>query len=342
MVVLLGGSAWAQSQGSRPIEFSEPRDKSGQATNDQKFGNDRRRLKDLEDRLSKTFNFFESSDSLGGAPAPRLPRRAPVPAKRSQNSGIFDTEEQREDTDPLARLRQLLESEGLLESSLDSEDSATSPEAEPDLLEALKSDDWLSRGMLDETFWGTPLETEDKPNEDSPWETAKDSQNEVFKPNNFNDLRPRLEGFLDQSSANQSAFATRSSGFSSFTGGNAFELGRPSRTVTDTRRDEYRNLLGMGISKSPNQTATSINTGTVSSGYTPPTASSMGVRRESQQSMYPVRGGYDRTSLYPTAPTAPKRPSVFDPIEVEVPAKNVSPSANLLANPFYEQPQRQF
>ena len=121
MMLPCGRSA-GQQQGSRPIEFSDPKDPSALATNDHEFGSERRRLTDLEDRLSKVFRFFDAEDSMSGAPALRMPRRAPtvVRQQRAKPSGLFEDEERWTSTESLAKLRDLFEANAEADSETDS------------------------------------------------------------------------------------------------------------------------------------------------------------------------------------------------------------------------------
>jgi hypothetical protein len=345
LFLLSSVSGNAQREASRPIEFSEPRNKGGQSTNDQQFSGGKRRLIDLEERLSKTFNFFDPGDSMGGAPAPQLPRRSRVPAKRSKSAGIFDTEDTRDDSDPLARLRELLESDGSAAQSIDSDMNDRQEPSEPNLLESLKNDNWLVNSITDDAFWGLPLEAEEKRDGATPWQTPQESGMDSFKTAQEVDYRSQMQGFLGRNPANRSSFETIKQGSPSFRENDPYELGQPMRTAMDARRDNYRALLGLEAISSTRESARVITAPPQSSRYGNLGVAPQGMRSGTPQSLQPVGpigSVSDRTYLQPTAPTAPQKPSVFDPIDINATPGAVSPAASVIANPFYEQPRRQF
>lgn len=338
-----GGLSLGQRPDSRPIEFSEPRDEGGQATNDQGFGSERRRLTDLEDRLSKTFNFFDSADSFSGAPAPRMPRRVSAPVSRRKSPGLFESGKERDASDPLSRLRELLESDGPMDVLLDTGEGDAGDKTEPDLLDSLKNDDWLVRGTLDDTFWGIPLEAEKKANEAATEQPFQDQNRLSFEPGPEDQFRSQLDSYLGRKKPQPSPFATGESGPALFVSGDEFEFGQASRKASDARREEYRALLGFGVNPQVNPSAEAVVSSSPGPGaYTPPPARAFNTREyPSARSLHPVLAA-DRTSLYPTAPMAPQRPSVFDPIEVDASVAPASAGAGLRGSPFYEPPRRQF
>ena len=334
----------AQSRGARPIEFSEPRDKRGQATNDQQFGAERRRLTDLEDRLSKTFNFFDFEDSMSGAPAPRMPRRVPVVPKQAKPSGLLTDGEDWAVSPGMSTLDDMENEENRADHPFDPDTRDDYRPKEADLLNSLKSEDWLVNATMSEGFWEMPLVARQDPTERPPWESSLQQDISSFDSRKTEDLRPRLEGLLGRNEHMESPFGNRDGGNRSFSGENAYELGRASQARVDTRRDEYRALLGMEVKPETSQSLAITTPGSSGRRYDSFEASSQVFANpdsRSQRSLYPVRSA-DRSSLYPTAPTAPQRPSLLDPIEVERASNSAPPPASAVSNPFYEPPRRQF
>jgi len=334
----------AQRQGSRPIEFSQPRDKGTQHTNSQEFGAERRRLTDLEDRLSKTFNFFDVEDSMSGAPAPRPVRRARVVSTRPKPKSLFEEDDHLSSSDPLARLRDLMESEGSVADELDPSSPMDPSDDGLNLLESLKADDWLVKGTMSESFWEMPLVSNPGSDEFSPNE---DEPSSYSPPQNWgadNGVNPQLEDLMGRDRSRISPFGNRQAGGHPFSGGDGFGLGQPPHSTIDGRRSEYRAFSGLADQTDPRQAivpTTSWNSSPLPDQHAPTSVTRGNVQAKSRPSLYPMRQA-NHDSLYPTAPTAPQRPSVFDPIEVEQPVSSASAPASVLSDPFYRAPQRQF
>jgi len=348
MGLLLYGWVWhahAQDRGSRPIEFSEPRTGADAPTNDQNFGSERRRLTDLEDRLSKTFSFFEFEDSMSGAPAPRAPRRAPVAAKPSKRSGFLVDEKDWAFSDPLSSLKDADQEEAYGDHLLPGENGdSRSAQREANLLNSLRGDDWLVNGAERETFWEmSPASSGRDPNEAGLLNGHNEQADQTFDAASDEDLWPRLERLLGAKDSTISVPETRDSERRSFVDAEPGAWDPFLRQRRETRTEQYRALVGFGVNDPLNGSmvngAPELSGNDVSRyGPTPLTMEGFGGGR-SRQSLQPVMSA-GRSSLTPTAPAAPSRTTVFDSLEVEPPLS--SAPASTVSKPFYQRPQRQF
>lgn len=343
LVILSTGRGLAQREGSRPIEFSEPRDQSARGENAQGFGAEQRRLTDLEDRLSKAFSFFDTDDSMSGVPVQTLPRRAPVTVKRSKPSGLFDDPDQESSTDALNRLMDSLNSSNPSDSPFGAANKKDPGSGKVNLLNSLNTDDWLVKGMMRDSYFGIPVAAKDNSVDASKLNTLQPWERGSIGVYSHADRTPRIESF---SGADRffSSPSGRSPDDRFVAGGTAYELGQPVRTSEDVHIEEYRALLG--LAPKPGMSQPSTVAGVVSPGSFPEPRTRFfsgfeDLRTVSPRTLRPVRSP-ERSSLYPTAPTAPKRPSAFDPIGNQVPVTSSPSSGTLLGSPFYEPLRRQF
>jgi len=344
---VIAGAGHAQGGDSRPIEFSEPRGADASATNDQRVGAERRRLTDLEDRLSKTFNFFESGDSFGGASAPQpVPqRRAPVATKqRPRSAGFFGEEGDWVFSDPLQKFKVLLEEDEEskeVDGGFGGENDGPGP---VDLLESLKTDDWLVKGTLGENFW--EMQVPGSGGGDAPLAVAiskSDGHNQFSAPTSAEDLRPRLEGVFGMTPHRPGSSSGLEHAREAFADGAAYELGQLSRPADQMRREQYRALLGLSTE--------AVKDPLAAPGYDPSPGGfnpsnpfrSNPFARDSIQVASPS-GLSSVDSMYPQAPSMPVAPAVpgfsepagLDPVF----EGSTHTRPGVLADPFYRMPQR--
>lgn len=149
----------------RPIEFGESTEANAeqqQVTNEQAFGAGGRRLRELEDDLARSLDFFSPQDSLGGVQIPsRLPR-ANVPRVRKPASDLFNTEESLRYSDPMEELRRRLDD---IDEDRDARDASRdadrgSDSSSGDLFDELRAEDWLVKGAAGEAFWDIAVNAE--------------------------------------------------------------------------------------------------------------------------------------------------------------------------------------
>ncbi|MCU0771945.1 MAG: hypothetical protein MUE94_09305 [Verrucomicrobia bacterium] len=345
-----GFPAQGQSDGSRPIEFSEPRDPRSQTNSVRSVGAERRRLTELEDRLSKAFHFLDFDDSMSGVPAPNPVRRAPVQPKPAKPAGLLTDEENwglsKKSLEPEGPDRKRSRSE-LPSESVPMEDARSSQD---DLLDSLRREDWLVNEMTSETFWEMPLTARPEAMGRNP-PTGPDARE---KPK-FDSSPPTATGsrpgwWTSRDSPRDAFVEPRDLGGASKDRGEVYELGRPARRESGASVDAYRTLLGLGAQSVPSggagvgatSEAWSKRYGSSGAAITPQAPGlETGASRLRTGSLQPLRS-VDQSLFAPTAPVAPPRPSVFDALEVEAAFRSTPESGSSLSKPFYEPPRRQF
>lgn len=350
LLLCLGSSAPLQAEGARPIEFSEPRDPTGRSTNSENPATERRRLTDLEDRLSKTFDFLEFEDSLSGLPntSPSPVRRVPNPARPAKPLNFWEQVEEWSLIDKSRQPEGWDTETGDRERSFGIGERGTKASREKNLLESLRSEDWLVRGSMSASFWEMPL----IPRLDSPANNA---------PSGIPEGRDSLPLDRIQSAAvnpTRDLSAGWQSGPNITTGSRDRKEQAPdwspplgpgavARRETEVNVDAYRNLLGMGSipTRAPADLTSEVYR-SIPGGMgvvPPPTAPSLGFEpgRLQGSSLQPLRP-VDRALLAPIAPVAPSRPTVFDALQPETELEAASKPWGNVSRPFYEAPRRRF
>lgn len=350
ILIFQTAAGYAQSRDSKPIKFSKPRDNGDPPASSEEFSPEKRRLTDLEESLSKTFNFLDFEDSMSGAPAPRALRRVIAP-KQPSTSGLLEDENWML-SDSLSKLRDSMrDEEGFIDGPFDLGQREDYVPKGANFLNSLRSEDWLVNAARDETYWEKQTLNSPEANKRS---SAELSTPQVINPFNMSPaepLRPRLEGLLGRSEHPELYFRERDVAARPFIGGNDYELGQPVKSRSAVRHDEYRALLGLAakdatvrqpkkvVTDSPGFERNSLTTSPFSSS----TRTGGSPRNDSRRSLY----GYgvpseERSSLYPAAPTAPQKPSVLDSFEIGQPTSTTPTPAGVITSPFYQPPQRQF
>jgi hypothetical protein len=349
LLVLLTGlpySGPAQRTDSRPIEFSEPRENKSTRTNSGEFGSERRRLSDLEDRLSKTFDFFQFEDSLSGSPAFTTPRRTVVSPKNPKTSVKPSKAEDWLTANPLD---EDLPAELF---SADRFSELAAPDQQQDrstLLDSLRGEDWLVRGTMGATFWEIPVVQTKAANEQVPWDSFGQRPVAQKERGADEDFESRLQNFLSRTSGAESRFELPDRKFPT---ARNLEPFAPDQTFRrgglDQRREEYRDLVGLNTKPAsiPAPAGSGLYGGSQTGPGTYP--SYLQASRPAStattltgSSLHPVRSS-ERESLYPGSPYAPQRPSVLDTLDIEPQATPSVAPENRVSSPFYQPPRRQF
>jgi hypothetical protein len=222
------------------------------------------------------------------------------------------------------------------------------PRESSSTLESLRGEDWLVRGALGEAFWDVPLVADRNQPSTETQRTPLRLGSETKDFTSINTYSSRGEAFTLSPKQLDSRLSIPDPGLSTTVAADVFELGEfSSKTTASQRRDDYRQLIGMGPQPVPSLSTAPINRSYVGipseayPSYTPPKSSGSPSRTESPNSLYPTRST-DRTILYPSAPVAPQRPSVFDTLEADTYATPPTTPDKRLSDPFYQPSRRQF
>lgn len=352
LLVLLGMglSVRAQDPGSTPVELSVPKAETATPTNTNRSNTRQTRLTELEERLSKVFDFFRVDDSLSGMPTFRAPARPTTvvkPTPSSGNTGDLNNDWLQEDIFP--------DLPGFAKDTKRSEDSpdpgnADFQDQKSTLLDSLRGDDWLVKGTMGETFWEIPVLPNRNESDRTPWDAGNRFKGASEERKSEEDLRSRLDGLLGRSGRTVSPLdvpdyrSLNSGSLDPFNSGPAWQ-----REAQNQRRDEYRELLGMNPKPAVESTKLAPLNGSFSStmggadrSYLNGTPSGLNSRSGSPNSLYPVRSP-ERESIYSSSPYTPQRPSVTDPLELEpqTSPNTLSPERRV-SSPLYQAPRRQF
>ena len=350
LCICVVATAAAQQRGSRPIEFSEPKDGSIKATNRQDLGSQGRRLSHLEDDLSKTFNFFQLEDSMGGSSSLRPPARGQVLPRQTKSTGLSGNKLDWLQEDSRFALPKFDDTK-LFDVDAKTDGQSRQPGSEKStLLETMRGEDWLLRGTMGNTFFEIPITSQNEANQRAPWEMPFSGRQPSADANEEGTLGSKLDQLVRGNPASSDpGFNKPSLRPGQDRSRELYDFGQPMRmTLQDRRRETFKDLLGMAPTagvRPAQPSAVDRMAPRDPLASTPaylPSTSLHGARKTSEaDSLQPV-GWADRGTLYaPIAVTTP-RPSVLDPIEVEPASRTTPQSGSGLSSPLYQRPQRSY
>jgi len=358
ILVAVGPSAVAQSGGSRPIEFSAPRGVEESSTNSLRFRSSLRGSGNLDEELSKRFDFFDLENSLSGVSAFRPAARPQTIVRQSRNANNVNGESSWLTHESLNGGTDGSKSNLPFDStdSKDSEQAAVNDEDDrAKMLDSLRGEDWLVRGTMGDTFWAAPIPQDKEKGAQKLWEIGLSADSEGgLQVQEKDEFRPPLEGLFGQTIEPPQTFEIQDNRPSRLVRNDETRnFGQGFRRSDDSNnRDAFRELIGLEARPSQDYSTTfpnSMHDGlangsapTFAPSYTQPALSGVPTGFGTPQSSFqPVRPP-DWNSMFQSPQGIQNRPNSLQSFDPVAPSNPSSSSDKGLSNPFYQPPRRQY